>query len=190
VIFVTVGHQMAFDRLVTAVDRWASLRGRKDVFAQIGDSALRPPSIDWVARLSPDEFRKAMGRADAVVAHAGMGTILSALELGKPILVLPRRAAFRETRNDHQIATARRLGRRPGIAVAMDEDALPAMLDGLDDLRPGERISSHASPELLAAVRNFVLGDALASDDADGVGGTMLDGTSASRRLGCDASTR
>ena len=65
--------------------------------------------------------------ADAVVAHAGIGTILGALELGKPTVVMPRRAALGEHRNDHQLATARRFS-GPGIAVALDEHELAAEL--------------------------------------------------------------
>jgi len=190
VIFVTVGHQWPFDRLIACVDAWASTRPDVEVVAQIGASSLKPRSIRWFNSVSPDEFNSLVKQCQVIVGHAGMGTILAAMQYGKPIVVMPRSALLGEHLNDHQIATARRLGRRPGIAVAMDEDALPAMLDGLDDLRPGERISSHASPELLAAVRNFVLGDSLASGDTDGVGGTVLGGTSASRRLGCDASAR
>ncbi len=36
-IFVTVGEQLPFDRLVRAVDEWAAASG-KEVFAQIGNS--------------------------------------------------------------------------------------------------------------------------------------------------------
>ena len=103
-IFVTVGAQMAFDRLVRTVDEWAATRGRKDVFAQIGPTEWRPRHIEWVAFLPPEDFRKRVADATMVVAHAGMGSIITALELGKPILVMPRRGHLQETRNDHQVA--------------------------------------------------------------------------------------
>lgn len=35
-IFVTVGHQTPFDRLIRLVDRWAEENMRHDLFAQIG----------------------------------------------------------------------------------------------------------------------------------------------------------
>jgi UDP-N-acetylglucosamine transferase subunit ALG13 len=40
-IFVTVGSQMPFDRLVEAVDGWVGQTTR-EVLAQIGDSQLKP----------------------------------------------------------------------------------------------------------------------------------------------------
>ncbi len=69
-----------------------------------------------------------MIEADVVIAHAGMGSIISAAEFGKPMVLLPRRGSLRETRNDHQIATAKWLRSKPGIFVADSEDELPTVL--------------------------------------------------------------
>lgn len=138
-IFVTVGGQLPFDRLVHAVDAWAASEGRGDVFAQIGGSEHPPEHIEWARFLSPPDFRQKAASADTIVAHAGMGSILTALELQKPIVVMPRRAGLGEHRNDHQLATVRHLGTDVGIVVADDEDALISRLRGLDALpRPGE----------------------------------------------------
>jgi UDP-N-acetylglucosamine transferase subunit ALG13 len=105
VIFVTVGSSEPFDRLVRAVDEWAGLRGRSDVFAQIGHSDYQPKHIQCSKFLDPSEFRTRFNNAQFVVAHAGMGSIITALEIGKPIVVMPRRAHLGETRSDHQVAT-------------------------------------------------------------------------------------
>jgi UDP-N-acetylglucosamine transferase subunit ALG13 len=155
-IFVTVGSQMAFDRLIKAVDQWAAQSGRSDLFAQIGPSDFIPRHMEWTKELRPAEFRKRLMDATAIVAHAGMGTILSALELGKPLLVMPRRGDLRETRNDHQIATAKRFEEQGRLAVAYDEAALSEKLDHLALLKPGKPIDHRASPELLQRLRNFV----------------------------------
>lgn len=155
-IFVTVGHQMPFDRMVRVVDQWASANGRDDVFAQIGITEYVPSYIQWASKIDPSEFRQRIADADAVVAHAGMGTILTAFELGTPILVMPRRGAFHETRNDHQVATAERFREMGRLAVAMDEHELPGMLDQLSNLTAGGAISSTASPELLQALAAFI----------------------------------
>lgn len=159
-ILVTVGAQMPFDRMVKAVDDWAGARARTDVFAQVGDTPWRPKHIRWQAFLEPPEFRRLMQDARAVVAHAGMGSILTALELGKPILVMPRRGDLRETRNDHQVATAQRFRALGRVSVAMDERELPCRLDELDLLTASERIRPHASEQLLSVLRGFIAGGA------------------------------
>lgn len=158
-IFVTVGAQMPFDRLVRAVDSWAGRRGRTDVFAQIGPTSYRPGSIPWTQFLQPAQFKEQAERAKVIVAHAGTGSILTALQLGKPIVIMPRRAALRETRNDHQVATAMQFRRFGSVVVAADEVELLAKLEGADDLAGRQALGSYASRELLQAVRQFVAGD-------------------------------
>lgn len=157
-IFVTVGHQMPFDRLVRAVDEWARERGRNDIFAQIGETAYRPTHIGFAAQVDPGEFRELVAKAEAVVAHAGTGTILTALELGTPVLVMPRHGALMETRNDHQIATAERFKAMDRVEVAMDENELILRLDRLEDLPARGLISTTASGELIETIRGFILG--------------------------------
>lgn len=158
-IFVTVGAQMPFDRMCKAVDAWAAKRGRSDVFAQIGETEWRPSAMRFTAMIAPPDFKKAMQECSVVVAHAGMGSILTALQYGKPILVMPRRGDLRETRNDHQVATAKRFKDLGRVAVAFDESELERELDRLGELRATERISPYASDQLLAAVRAFVRGE-------------------------------
>lgn len=157
-IFVTVGHQMPFDRLIRGVDEWAGRTGRSDVFAQIGSAEYIPRHIEHADKIGPEEFRRRMSEANAVVAHAGMGSILTALELGVPILVMPRLGRLKETRNDHQVATAERFKSMGRIEVAMDETELSDALDKLTDLSGAATISPEAQPELLDAVRGFIFG--------------------------------
>jgi UDP-N-acetylglucosamine transferase subunit ALG13 len=156
VIFVTVGAQMPFDRLVKTVDQWARDNGRQDVFAQIGLTDYRPSNIQWVQFLSPEEFRQRYQSAEVIVAHAGTGSIITALQLGKPILVMPRRSSLRETRNDHQVATSEQFRRFDSVAIALDEKELIAQLDEISNLRGRQTIEQYASSELLDAIRGFI----------------------------------
>lgn len=158
VIFVTVGAQMHFDRLVKTVDRWAGENGRDDVFAQIGQSEYRPSNIQWTNFLEPEEFKRKYEAAKVIVAHAGTGSIITALQLGKPVLVMPRRASLRETRNDHQIATSEQFCRFDSVEVAWDENELMTKLESIDNLRGSQRIESYASSELVKAIREFIDG--------------------------------
>jgi UDP-N-acetylglucosamine transferase subunit ALG13 len=160
-IFVTVGAQMPFDRLVKAVDQWAGERERNDVFAQIGSTDYQPANIQWTAFLGTEEFKQRYEAASVIVAHAGTGSIITALQLGKPILIMPRRANLRETRNDHQIATSEQFRRFDSVVVALDEIELSGCLDRIDNLRGRKAIEPYASRELVETLRNFI-------DEVDG----------------------
>ena len=155
-IFVTVGTQLPFDRLAKTVDEWAGRSGRTDVFAQIASTDWRPNHIEWAQFIDPREFREKVESASVLIAHAGIGSILTALEFRKPILIMPRRAELKEHRNDHQVATAKRFEELGHVTVAYDEDELVKHLDNLDAIQAGKQVSPSASPELLQAIRNFV----------------------------------
>jgi UDP-N-acetylglucosamine transferase subunit ALG13 len=157
VIFVTVGTQLPFDRLVRAVDDWAGETGAPAVFAQIGDSLYRPAHMEWAPYLPSVEFRRRIAAARLVVSHAGMGNFLMAVEARKPLIVMPRRAALNEHRNDHQLATAKWLRQHPGVTVVEDAAQLAATLRCGDWPTP-EALRGEASPELLAAIREFING--------------------------------
>ena len=161
-IFVTVGTQLAFDRLISAVDEWADAVPGREVFAQIGPSKVRPQHIDYAQFISPEECNQRMRSAKAIVAHAGMGTILTALEIGKPLLVMPRRASLGEHRNEHQLATARRFADLGKLRVAFDETELEGELDALDRAVAQPRISRFAPDGLVDQLRAFIVGRSVA----------------------------
>jgi UDP-N-acetylglucosamine transferase subunit ALG13 len=159
VIFATVGSQEPFDRLIRAVDEWARVQGRSDVLAQIGNSAYRPGHVEFTKFLEPVEFNRVIREATIVVAHAGMGSIISALELGKPIVVMPRRGKFRETRNDHQVATAERFGSHGQVIVANDEYDFAEKLDYALTMPGKNPIALEATPRLISTIRGFLDGN-------------------------------
>ena len=160
-ILLTIGSHEPFDRLVETIDTWCTTRdcGNR-VFGQITEHAgYVPSSFQTVAMLDPIEYRERCQTAELIVSHAGMGSIITAMSLGKPILVMPRRAHLGETRNDHQYATATRFRDHPSVYVAMDERELPAVLDALlnsDSISCGSAIPAFAQPHLIETLRSFI----------------------------------
>ena len=155
-IFVTVGSMLPFDRLVEAMDTWAPANPAVEVFAQIGEGRFIPKTCRWERMIEPAEFDTKCLAAEVVVAHAGMGTILSTLQSRRPLVIMPRRANLREHTTDHQIATAERFGGRQGITVVEDAQALWKVLDEKNYRAPESQLSSFASADLIDRVRTFI----------------------------------
>ncbi len=159
-IFLTIGTHEPFDRLVRAVDEWCAARRRADVFGQITDRAIYlPRHFEHVGQMAPAAYRDACEGADFLIAHAGMGAIITALTLAKAIAVMPRRGHLGETRNDHQFATAAKLGAKPGIHVAETEAELPAVLDRLAagaGSAAAPVIGPFAQESLISALRSLI----------------------------------
>ena len=139
-IFLTVGTQFPFDRLVKSVDDAIGRKGTgEDVFAQIGDSSYQPRNLKAVKVLDKDSFDRHFRKASSIIGHAGMGTISLALQHGKPLLVVPRRKRYGEVVNDHQVDIAEKFAQLGHVLVAHDVDELPEMLAQLRTFAPVPR---------------------------------------------------
>ena len=157
-IFVSVGGELPFDRLIRAMDAYAALHPDEGFLAQIGAGRFEPAHMPWRRTLGRDAYAEALAGATLVVAHAGMGSILSAGEAARPIVILARRARLGEHRNDHQRDTAAHLGGRPGIFVAEDEAALSARIAAARAAAGAMRALPASAPgPFLARLRGFVL---------------------------------
>ena len=124
-IFLTVGTQFGFDRLVRALDQCLEDGVIGDeVIAQIGPGRYQPKNMQSIVTLERDAFDAMLQSCDAMISHAGMGSITLALSLAKPLLVMPRRKKYGEVVNDHQVDSARRFEELGHLLVAYDTDEL------------------------------------------------------------------
>lgn len=162
-IFVSTGSIMPFDRLIRAMGDWATAHATP-VFFQIGKGTYQPRNGDFVRLMPVTDYRARLTAATLFVAHAGMGSIISAIEAAKPLVMLPRRKALGEHNTDHQLATAATIGQRGGIYVAADGDTLGPLIDRLLAVggAPPAPILRSASPDLIDRIRGFIHGEAAA----------------------------
>jgi UDP-N-acetylglucosamine transferase subunit ALG13 len=158
-IFVTVGSQLPFDRLTAAVDQWAAAQPQKELFGQVGDTEHPPVNFTSVSTMAPADYQQRFAEADLIVAHAGMGTIIAALELGKPMLMLPRLGRLKESRNDNQVGTARHFSSFGLFEVVESESEIPVRIDRmLKNLDTYRRSADEfgVTDSLINAIREFV----------------------------------
>lgn len=87
-----------------------------DVLWQTGETDVGGLPITATPQLPQRDLQKALGVADLVVAHAGIGSALGALNAGRHPVLVPRRSHRREHVDDHQVQIAKELSRR-GLAT-------------------------------------------------------------------------
>ena len=128
-IFVTVGtNEARFDRLLAAV---AELGFDEEVLIQHGHSSpICPTGADLVDFLPFEEMVKKIRSARTVVTHAGVGTIMVALANAKRPVVFPRRAAYGEAVDDHQLQVGRRFADAGLVTLVENAEELGAALGG------------------------------------------------------------
>jgi UDP-N-acetylglucosamine transferase subunit ALG13 len=137
-ILVTVGTQIPFDRLIALIDNWITESGTKqEVVAQIGDSMYRSVNMTIFKSVEPELFEKYIHDCDFIISHGGMGSILTALRVKKPIVIFPRKASLGEHRNDHQSATVGSFSSVAGIYATHTKEELFELLNSKEKLEPG-----------------------------------------------------
>lgn len=151
-IFVTVGSSKSpFDRLLRAVD---TAFIDEELVVQHGVSSVRPRNAECVGFLDFDGFVARIEQARVVVTHAGVGSIMTALEHGKRPVVVPRRAGFGEAVDDHQLPFARRADELGLVELVEDDsDLVEAIRDHIGAHEAGIAARSPIEIEL----RQYIL---------------------------------
>ena len=132
----SLGFRRLVERLVEAIPPGV------DVLWQTGGTDLSGIEVEATPFLSAQELDVAMRDADVVVAHAGIGSALAALEAGRCPILVPREQAHGEAADDHQRKIADELAGR-GLAISRTVDEL-----GWGDIEAAAamRVESAASP--------------------------------------------
>lgn len=157
-IFITTGTQEPFDRLLQVIATFAK-NNTTEIVIQAKTDMIFPEHVRVKEFMPPQEFEKYFLRADYIVSHAGMGTIISALQNDKSIIVFPRIAALGEHRNEHQLATARKMKELELVNVAFEEEELLALITSListSNIKSSNSIRSFASDSLISSIDEFI----------------------------------
>lgn len=118
-LFATVGATLPFARMVDWVER-----ARDDglmparVILQVGDGGRQPDGIECHEGLPFDRLTDIVADADIVVCHGGTGSIITALQRGCHVIVIPREFARGEHYDDHQSEIAEAFAQRGLIQIA------------------------------------------------------------------------
>lgn len=136
-IFVAVGTQFPFDRLVSCVDEWAA-KDNTPVHAQIASGEYLPQHASYDRFMTTAAFNEKLEAAELIISHAGMGNIITALENNKPIIVMNRQHKLGEHRNDHQADGLEWMGKLSGVYTASTTDEMRRLLDRKAELHGSE----------------------------------------------------
>jgi UDP-N-acetylglucosamine transferase subunit ALG13 len=133
-IFVAVGTQFPFDRLIRCVDEWAAAH-HIAVVAQIAGGEYLPSHARYERFMTTEVFNQTLQAASVIISHAGMGNIITAIESSKPIIVMNRQYELGEHRNNHQADGLEWMAKLPGVYTAKTCEDLVALLNQHDTLQ-------------------------------------------------------
>jgi UDP-N-acetylglucosamine transferase subunit ALG13 len=132
-------HYQGFERLVKKMDEIAG-RTDEEIVMQIGSSSYQPKKAEFFPFIDDDrEILELCKKARVIVSHCGAGSILTALALRKPLIIVPRLKRYGEHIDDQQLELAEALLARRGIKVINDIEGLEAALSESGSLEQCER---------------------------------------------------
>lgn len=137
-IFVTVGtHEQPFNRLVQYIDKLVDDKVIcEDVIVQLGYCTYEPRNCKWSKLYSYTDMEKFIKEARIVITHGGPASFMSALQIGKIPIVVPRQKKFGEHVNDHQAEFAQIVWERyKNIIPVYEIEELVDVISGYNEIR-------------------------------------------------------
>ena len=125
-IFVTLGTQdKPFTRIIQAVEQ-AVIDGKitDEVVVQSGNTKYESKVLNVLNYVPFDEFNNYLAKADIIITHGGVGSILNALKLKKKIIAVPRLKKYGEHINDHQLQVIQKMTQQGYILSCEDENEI------------------------------------------------------------------
>lgn len=155
IVVLTGTHSQGFDRLLQAIDEMlANHEIQASVFAQIGHASYIPREYRYLRFMPHRDLVEHIREADLVITHDGAGSIGDALQLDKPILVIPRSSSKGEVSYRSKSDLARELAKLGWIRLVPDLRSLAVEIRDLKN-DPSRLLPPYA-PEVIDFVENFL----------------------------------
>lgn len=154
-IFITVGSQLTFDRLLKAVDKEIEAGNIKDqVIVQGGKTKFKSKNMKIIKFLELNEFDKYIKDADLIISHGGVGSIIDALKYNKTVIATPRLKKYKEALNDHQIQIIENFGIEGYIIPLLDLTELNLAIEKVKTFKPKKYKSN--TNKMVKLIEDFI----------------------------------
>ncbi len=157
-IFVITGSEAyPFDRLIKEIDL---LKKNKiitdDVFVQLGSCNYTPSSCSYEKWLPFNKMRENIASSELVISHAGAGTTLLCLEMGKIPIIVTRRKKYGEHLDDHQLEFSEMMDKLGYAKVAYDVSELSDVYKNYQKKNSDIPVTKSEKKTLISALNNWM----------------------------------
>ena len=143
-ILVTLGTQNnSFHRLLEEVQKNIDNgKIKEEVVVQSGYTKFNSPNMKILDEVPQDEFAKLVDKADVIITHGGVGSIITAITKGKKVIAVPRLGKYNEHVNDHQTQIVERFAKEKYILELKDFSKLGKMIEKSKSFKPKKIVSN------------------------------------------------
>ena len=155
-ILVMLGTQNnSFHRLLEKIDDLIN-KGiiTDEVVVQAGYTKYESNNMKIFSLISQEELEELIEKADLVITHGGVGSIISSLKKGKKVIAVPRLHEYQEHVNNHQKEIIETFDKKGYIIGIQDVNQLEEAIEKSKDFIP-EKYQSN-NKKMLNIIENFI----------------------------------
>ena len=155
-ILVLLGTQNnSFIRLLKAVqDNIDKKIINEEVIVQAGFTKFESKDMKIFSMIDKEKFSKIQDEADLIITHAGVGSIVSSLEKGKKVIVVPRLKKYNEHVNNHQLQIARKFKQQGYVKYVINMKNLGKAITDMEKFVPKEYKKQKSN--VISIIENYI----------------------------------
>lgn len=144
-----------FTRLLKAVQENIDNKVIEDeVVVQAGFTKFDSKDMKIFDFIDKEKLFKLIDKADLIITHGGVGSIIASLKKGKKVIVVPRQKKYGEHVNNHQLQIAKKFEQDGYVKYALDLNKLGNIILEMKDFKP-KKFENNKS-KVVSIVENFI----------------------------------
>ena len=127
---------------------------QEEVIAQKGYTKFESKDMTLHDKIPTDEIKRLIDKADVVITHGGVGSIITSITKGKKVIAVPRLKKYKEHVNDHQLDIVHSFNEM-GYIMGIDEvSELGKALKKVKNFQPKKYVQNTGN--ILKIVEDFI----------------------------------
>ena len=125
-----------------------------EVVVQAGFTKFDSKDMKIFDFIDKEKLFELIDKADLIITHGGVGSIIASLKKGKKVIVVPRQKKYGEHVNNHQLQIAKKFEQDGYVKYALDLNKLGNIILEMKDFKP-KKFENNKS-KVVSIVENFI----------------------------------
>lgn len=144
-----------FERLLKMVEKQIENGNLKDeVIVQAGLTKYKSKYMKILDLISMKKFDELVKKADLIITHGGVGSIMNGIENNKKLIVVPRLKKYDEHENNHQLEITGEFKKLGYILSANNTKELTKALKEIENFEPKKYRSNNN--KLIGIIEDYI----------------------------------
>ncbi len=126
----------------------------QEVVVQAGYTKYTSKNMKIFDFISKEEIEKLQKKANVIITHGGVGSIIQSITKGKKVIAIPRLHIYQEHVNDHQKEIVEIFNERGYIIGIQDLQKLEQALEKIESFQPKKYKQNHE--KMLKIIEEFI----------------------------------